>query len=506
MNDPIYFIREYMHIVHLDHGVVKFDMYDYQEELVYTYTKERRVIVLSSRQSGKSITTIGFFLHYTLFNDHKTIAVLANKGDSARGLLARYKLAYEKLPKFLQQGVVEWNKGNIKLENGCEILAGSTSNSAVRSRSINILFLDEFAFVEPNMADDFFKSTYPTISSGKTTKIIIVSTANGMNHFFKMWDDAENDRSNFVPMRIDWWQVPGRDDKWKEETIMATSLEQFDQEFGNEFIGSAGTLINPTKLKALTWVNPIHEKDFFKIYDRPEKDKKYTITVDTSEGLGLDYACFSVFDITQIPYKQVAVFRANTIDVHLQPDIVYAAANMYNEAYVLVELNEHGQIVADILYQELEYENLMFTTQTGNKGQILGGGFAGRSQTGIKQSKTTKKIGCSVLKTLIESDQLIVQDFDTVSELSAFVRVKNSYEAEEGYNDDTCMTLVLFAWITKQQYFKDDMQQNIRSNLRDEQVEHIVNMLTPVGVFSNGLENIDDSKLQNGMVWQGPVH
>lgn len=503
MTDPIYFIRTYMHIVHLDHGVIKFDMYDFQEELVYTYTNERRVIVLSSRQSGKSITTIGFFLHYTLFNDHKTIAILANKGDSARGLLARYQLAYEKLPFFLQQGVLEWNKGNIKLENGCEILAGSTSNSAVRSRSINILFLDEFAFVEPNMADSFFKSTYPTISSGTTTKIIIVSTANGMNHFFKMWDDAESGRSNFIPVRIDYWQVPGRDEDWKNETVKATSQEQFDQEFGNEFIGSAGTLISPNKLKAMTWKQAVLEKDDFKIYNEPIPGHKYVITFDTSEGLGMDYACFSVFDITEMPYKQVAVYRSNRTDVHLQPDVVYSAGHYYNEAFVLLELNEHGTIVADILYQDLEYENLMFVTVSGRKGQVLGGGFAGRSQTGIKQSKTTKKVGCTVLKTLIESDQLIIQDFDTVSELSSFVRTKQSYEAEEGFNDDTCMTCVMFGWITKQQYFKDDMQQDIRTKLHDEHVEHIISMLSPVGSFSNGLDELQDNGLYNGMTWHG---
>lgn len=502
-NDPIYFIRNYMWIIHLDKGLVKFDLYDYQEDLILTYTNERRVIVLSSRQSGKSISTIGFFLHYILFNTHKVIAILANKGDSARGLLERLKLAYEKLPFFLQQGIKEWNKGNIKLENGSEIIAGSTSNSAVRSKSINILFLDEFAFVEPNLAEAFFKSSYPTISAGETTKIIIVSTANGMNHYFKMWSDAEEGRSNYTPIRVDWWQVPGRDEKWKEETIRATSQEQFDQEYGNEFLGSAGTLISPNTLRLMQWKVPISDKNSLKIYKKPEKDRKYAITFDASEGDGLDYQCFSVSDITEIPYEQVAVYRDNEVDVHLMSDIIYSVGNYYNEAYVLIELNEHGAIVADSLYMDLEYENIMFVTVSGRSGQILGGGFSGKTRFGLKQSKTTKRIGCASLKSMLESGQYIINDFDTISELSAFVRdKKGSYSAQEGYNDDTCMTLVLFGWIIKQKYFKDEMQQDIKANIQDDHVTQILDMLAPVGYFHDGTEDIEEeSKLKNGMVW-----
>lgn len=509
MNDPVYFIRKYMKIVHLDRGLVNFDLYDYQEDLIQTYTDERRVIVLSSRQSGKSITSIGFFLHYTLFNEYKTIAILANKGDSARGLLARYRLAYEALPKWLQSGVVEWNKGSVELENGCCIIAGSTSSSAVRSKSINILFLDEFAFVATNLADDFFKSVYPTVSSSKTSKVIVVSTANGLNHYHKMWDDAIKGHNNYVSKRIDWWDVPGRDEKWKEEQILATTEEQFAQEFGNEFIGSVGTLIDSSILRNMTYMDPIHENDDgLRIYKHPEKDRTYMITVDVSEGLGQDYSALSVTDITELPYEQVATYNNNLIDPLLYPDVIHAIAVRYNEAFVMTEINNMGAMVAESLYQDIEYENVMMVTQSGRNGQILGGGFSGsRTQLGLKTSTQSKRIGCSILKILIENGQYIVNDYNTVSQLTSFVRDKKTYNAEVGRNDDLVASLFIFAWITGQKYFKEEMEHNIKNNISRKQVDRVEELLVPFGIINTGIDHQEkqDPRLLNGAVWSGPI-
>jgi len=503
MEDPVYFVRNYMKIVNVDLGLINFDLYDYQEDLLETYTNERRVVVLSSRQSGKSITSIGFFLHYTLFNDHKRIAILANKGESARGLLARYQLAYEHLPLFLQQGIIEWNKGNIMLENGSSIVAGSTTSSAVRSQSINILFLDEYAFIEPRLAEEFFRSVYPTISSGDTTKIIVVSTANGMNQFYKLYHDADEKINNYCCKRVDWWQVPGRDEAWKEETIKATSEEQFAQEFGNEFIGSVGTLISPATLRNMTFDQPQHsDENGLKIYDAPIRGHVYALIADTAEGLELDDSAISVLDVTALPYKQVAVYRNGKVDPHQFPDIIRQLGMKYNEAHVLIELNNQGAIVADIMYQELEYDNVLMTASKGRAGQVLGSGFGKNTQYGVKTSVQVKRIGCSVLKTLIENEQLIIRDFDTVSQLTSFIRKKNSYEAEEGHKDDMVATLFLFAWMTNQQYFKDDLLHNLRDKLPTDRLEQIEQTLTPIGIINtNDVMENDDPMLQNGAVW-----
>ena len=501
MEDPIYFIRKYMTIVSLDKGLIKFDLYDYQEDLIRTYTDEKRIICLSSRQSGKSITTIGFFLHYTLFNSHKTIAILANKGESARGLLARYKLAFERLPIWLQSGIVDWNKSSIELENGCKILAGSTSSSAVRSQSINILFLDEFAFVPSNLAEDFFKSVYPTISSGETTKIIIVSTANGMNHFYKMWHDAEEKRSNYIFKRIDWWQVPGRDAKWREDTVRATSEEQFAQEFGNEFVGSVGTLIRPNILKNMVFDAPISDIDGYMQYEMPIKGRSYVTTVDTSHGLGLDYSALTVFDVTEVPYTLVGKFKDNHVDPLFFPEIIYRIAMEYNEADVLIERNELGQQVAQILHDDLEYENIMSCVTSGVKGQHIGAGFSGKSQLGVRMTKQVKRVGCSNLKSLIEKGLLIVKDFDAISELTVFVRNKNSYEAEEGYNDDIVMCLVIFAWMTTQQYFKDITDLDVRAKLSKILRKQIEDDVLPFGFIGGDSYEVDGVVLEETVGW-----
>ena len=469
--DPVYFIRNYVQIVNVDRGLIPFNMYDFQQGMVETFNANRFVICKLPRQSGKSTTVTAYMLWLILFNDNQNIAICANKGALARDLLAKIKLAYEHLPKWLQQGVLVWNKGDIELENGSKIVAAATSSSAIRGGSYNLIFLDEFAFVGNNMADEFFSSVYPTISSGTTTKVFIVSTPYGMNHFYKMWADAEEERSNYIPISVHWSEVPGHDDKWKTETIQNTSEEQFRQEFDCEFLGSANTLINPNKLSNLTFRQPIEVWNEVDIYHKQEVGREYVISVDTSRGVGLDYSAFVVFDITEMPYKIVAKYRNREVSPLLYPSIVYTTGMRYNEAFVMVELNDIGQQVADILHQDLEYENLLITSVRGRGGQRIGGGFTKNIQLGVKTTKTVKSIGCSNLKDLLENDKLVIEDYDTIVELSSFISRKNSYAAEEGSHDDLVMCCVLFAWLVRQEYFKDLTDTDIRTKIYNEKIQ-----------------------------------
>jgi hypothetical protein len=483
--DVEYFARNYIKIVNVDFGLMPFDMWDFQAKMLHTFANNRFSICKLPRQVGKSTTSIAYILHLVLFTDQQNVAILANKGALARDLLAKLQLAYEYLPKWLQQGVVTWNKGNIELENGSKVLAAATSSSAIRGGSFNLIFLDEFAFVQRNLADAFFASTYPTISSGKTTKIIIVSTPNGMNHFFKMWTDATEGRSEYVPIEIIWNDVPGRDEEWKKQTIANTSEEQFRQEFECEFIGSTSTLIHPMKLRELAWNTPTKDKFGLDYYEAPDPRKLYICVFDVSEGVGGDYSALSIFDVTQMPYRQVAKYRSKEISPLMFPDVIYRFARWYNNAYVLGETNNIGQQVVNSLFMDLEYENVV-ATYTKNKNIKVGGGFSTRSAFGIRTTKSVKKIGCSNLKTIVESNKLLINDFETIEELATFVEDKDTYKAEEGCHDDLAMTLVLFGWLITQPYFKDLTNSDIRRNLAQETMKDVHDDLLPAGFFDDG--------------------
>ena len=484
--DSEHFIRNFVKIIHVDRGLVSFEMYDYQKDMVHTFNDNRFVICKMPRQTGKSTTIIAYLLHYVLFNENVNVAILANKGAVARELLGRLQLAYEHLPKWLQQGVVIWNKGNIELENGSKILASATSGSAVRGSSFNIIFLDEFAHVPSNIAEQFFTSVYPTISSGESTKVLIVSTPLGMNMFYKMWADAQEKRNNYVPLEVHWSQVPGRDEKWKQETIKNTSEVQFTQEFECEFIGSTHTLISATKLRTMVFKTPVFSKNGLDVYEEPIKNALYCMIVDTAQGKDLDYSAISIFDISQIPYRQVAKYRSNKISPMLYPDIIFHIGKKYNMSWVLLEVNDVGSQVAETLHYDLEYENIIVSSMKGRAGQQIGGGFAKNIQLGIRTSKQLKRIGCSALKEMIESDKLIISDFDTISELTTFAVKNNSYEAEEGSNDDLAMTLVIFSWLVQQRYFKDLTDLDIRKKLADEQMKALEEDLLPFGIIDDG--------------------
>jgi len=505
--DPIYFMENYVQIVSLDEGLVPFKMYDFQKHIVKTIHDNRFTICKLPRQSGKSTTTVSYLLHYALFNPNSNIALLANKSSTARDILGRVQLAYENLPKWMQQGVINWNKGNIELENKSVIVAAATSSSAIRGGSYNIIFLDEFAFVPANIAEMFFSSVYPTISSGKKTKMIIVSTPRGMNMYYKLWIDAINKQNDYVPIEVHWSEVPGRDEKWKETTIRNTSPEQFQQEFECEFLGSVDTLISPAKIKATPYIPAIESKNGLQMFKRPEKDHLYVTTVDVARGTGRDYSAFAVIDATNIPYEVVATYKNNEVKPHIFPSIIEQVCKGYNKAHILTEVNDIGQQVADILQMELEYDNVLMTTQRGRAGQILGAMFSGRGTSmGVRMTKQIKALGTSSIKTLVESDKIIVNDFQLIEEMSTFSRRGNSWMAEDGCNDDLMMCLVIFGWLTNQQYFKELSNSNIRNQLYIEQQALIEQDMAPFGFVDDGTPDELKSEVDEyGTVWHPVV-
>lgn len=513
--DPVYFCSKYVKVKTLDKGVMPFKLYDYQETFVNAIHKNRFVISKWPRQSGKSTSVIGYITHYVTFNQSVSCAILANKLKTAKDeLFAKLQLAYENLPHFLQQGVVEWNKTSFKLENGSRVVCDATSSSAIRGGSYNLLLLDEYAFLPSHIAEEFYSSTYPTISAGMTTKLIIVSTPNGMNHFHKLWVDANRPeghklKNKFIPVEISWRDVPitpggpKRDDDWAAEQIANTSPEQFEQEYGCSFLGSSNTLISSSKLNVLAPEECLTEdNEGLKIFEEPKSDKIYFLQADVSRGQGSDYSAFTVMEGTESPYKMVASFKNNTISPFNFPQIIKNIAERYNNAYVLVETNDIGGQVSNILYQDLNYENVLMTRVLGRKGQILSQGFAqGKSEMGIRTTAQTKKLGCAILKRLVEEDKILLNDERIIQELLSFVSRSNTYKAEEGHTDDLVMTLVFFAWLTRQEYFSD-LIETAKMNYEEAKKPEDDNVL----FMMNENDNNDDGKeFSDGEVVWYPV-
>jgi len=493
--DPVYFIENYVKIVNVDRGLIPFTPYDYQKDIINLADKERFVICKMPRQVGKTTVVVGIILHRVLFNENYSVAILAHKEKQAREILSRIQLAYEHLPKWMQQGIVEWNKGNVELENGSKIQSSSTASSAIRGTSQNFVYLDEFAFVPSHIQETFFSSVFPTISSGETTKVLITSTPNGLNLFYKLWSESEQGRNSYKRIDVHWSDVPGRDEAWKEDMVRNTSLDQFRQEFECEFLGSSSTLINAAKLRTLTYKAPLISDQHLKIYAHPEQNRLYSISVDTARGKEGDYSAFKVFDVTEFPYTDVASYRNRELDPLLYPNVILRIAKHYNNAMVLVETNDIGQQVADMLRFDLEYENMVYTYSHTSKGVMMSGGFGGVSHPGIRTTKLVKKIGCSNLKTLIESDRLILNDEDTINELYRFTFNGSSYEAEEG-NDDLVMCCVLFSWLTDQTYFKEVVNSNVRKTLYEDNISRIEEELLPFGLVDKGIsEPFDEPKI-----------
>jgi hypothetical protein len=502
-DNPVYFANKYIKIVSLDEGLTQFHPYDFQEKLINNFHENRFNICKMPRQTGKSTTVVSYLLHYAVFNDSVNIGILANKAATARELLGRLQTAYENLPKWMQQGIIAWNKGSMELENGSKILAASTSASAVRGMSFNILFLDEFAFVPNHVADSFFASVYPTITSGKNTKVIIVSTPHGMNHFYRLWHDAEKRKNDYIPTDVHWSEVPGRDLEWKEQTIKNTSEQQFKVEFECEFLGSIDTLISAAKLKSMVYDDPITRNAGLDVYKEPIEDHTYVVTVDVARGVDKDYSAFCVCDTTTFPYTLVAKYRNNSIKPILFPNIIRNVAKAYNQAFILVEVNDIGDQVASIIHMDLEYENILMCSMRGRAGQVVGQGFSGKkTQLGVKMSKTVKKIGSLNLKALLEDDKLIVSDLDVISELTTFIQKSGSFEAEEGCNDDLAMCLVIFAWLVQQDYFKEMTDNDVRKKIYEDQRDQIEADMAPFGFISDGLDDESSIVDNDGTLWK----
>jgi hypothetical protein len=500
--DPVYFAKKYIQIVTLDHGLQSFDMYSFQEEMVNTFHENRFTICKLPRQSGKSTVVVSYLLHYAIFNDNTNIAILANKANTARDLLTRLQTGYENLPKWLQQGVLSWNKGSLELENKSRITAASTSASSIRGGTYNIIFLDEFAFVPNTVADNFFSSVYPVITSGQSSKVIIVSTPYGMNHFYRLWDDAQKKKNEYIPIEVHWTDVPGRDEEFKRSTIANTSESQWRQEFECLFLGSSDTLISGPILNRLVFDNPITSNAGLDVYEDPQKDHTYVITVDVARGVEKDYSAFIVIDVSQFPHKVVSKYRNNQIRPILFPQIIKEVAISYNKAYILCEVNDVGDQVAAGLHYDLEYPNLLMSSMRGRAGQILGQGFSGKKvQLGVKMSKTTKKVGCLNLKTLIEDNKIIFTDFEIINELTTFVQKGNSFEAEDGRNDDLVMCLVMYSWLILQDYFKELTDQDIRKRIYEEQKNQVDQDMSPFGFIVDGITEEDTFVDKDGDRW-----
>lgn len=497
--DPLYFIENYCYIVTLDSGLQKFSLYDCQKEKVKVILNNRKVVLMEGRQQGKTVTAAACILWYTLFQENKTVAILANKGAAAREVLDRYQIMYEELPIWMQQGVRTWNKGNVELENGSKVFTSATTASGIRGKSVNWLYIDEAAIIPNNVAEEFFASVYPTISAGQTTKILLTSTPLGYNHFWKFWNEAEKGKNGFVSHFIPYWEIPGRDEAWAEEQLKTLGEVKYNQEVLCEFLGSSNTLINGRTLGAMSSIDPIFQNDMgLQLYEEPQKDRTYIISVDVARGVGGDYSAFTVMDVTEMPYRLVGKFKNNKIAPMLFPNIIHKTAKDYNNAYLLVETNDIGGQVADILHMELEYENILGTIKEDNQ-TYVSPGFAKSTTLGVRTTKSVKRQGCFAIKSLLEEQKLNIFDADIIHEFSTFIEKNGTYKADEGYHDDLVMTLVLFGWLTTNQYFQELTDVSVRERIYQQQMEQIEDELTPFGIIDDGFNQ--EIFVEDNILW-----
>ena len=499
-DEPIYFIKKYCKIVSLDSELlVDFDLYSYQENFINLINDNRRVISMQPRQMGKSQTVAAYILWYSLFNNNKTVAILAYKADASMEILSRYQLMYENLPLWMQQGIKTWNKGDVELENGSKVITAATSNSGIRGKSVNLLYVDEVSIVPNNIAEEFFTAIYPVVSAGETTKIILTSTPLGYNHFWKFWNEAEQGNNGFVPLRVHYSEHPKRNTEWADEQRKILGEIKFNQEVLCQFLGSSHTLISAETIARLSSVPFIHSNECLDIQEEPSKERSYFIVVDTSRGVERDYSAFTVIDTTEYPFKLVAKFRDNKISPLLYPNMVVKVAKDYNDAYILVEINDIGQQVADIIHNDLEYENMIWVSSDVRYGQVMS--TSGRNaRLGLRTTSQVKRIGCSTLKSLVEENKLLIFDGDVISEFSTFVESKGSFSADEGYNDDLVMTLVLFGWASNEPLFRDLMNADNRKALYQQKMVQIEEELTPFG-FVESRNHQPDFEVADGDLW-----
>ena len=512
VENPTYFIDNYCYIVTLDHGIQPFKLYDCQKEKVETIHNNRKVIIMEGRQQGKTTVAAAYILWYTLFQESKTVAILANKASTAREIMSRYQLMFEYLPPWMQQGVKTWNKGDVELENGSIVFTAATTAAGIRGKSVNLLYIDEAAIIPNTIADQFFTAVYPVISAGQTTKILITSTPLGYNHFWKFWNDAVNKVNDFVPMFIPYNRIPGRDESWALEQRRQLGELKYNQEVLCKFLGSSLTLIDSSTIEYMSTCPTVYSKDGLDLYEYPikaERDEEeklirkphsYVIVADTAKGVGGDYSAFVIIDITELPYKLVGKYRDNKIAPMLYPTVIHKVAKDFNDAYVLIETNSSEQ-VAHIMHNELEYGNIVFINRSTKSGQTVSGGFGGgKTQLGVNTDKRVKRIGCFTFKSLLEEKKLLIFDPDVISEISTFIQVRDSYQADEGYHDDLVMPLVLFSWLTTNPYFKEMSDVNIREVMYQDRIKQIEEDVVPFGFILNGTE--DEMVVEDGDVWK----
>ncbi len=500
-DDPKYFIKTYCKIVSLDsEQLIPFELFGYQEKFIDVIQNNRKVISMQPRQMGKSQTVAAYILWYTLFNNNKTVAILAYKSDAAMEILSRYQLMYENVPIWMQQGIKTWNKGDVELENGSSVFTAATSSAGIRGKSVNLLYVDEVAIVPNNIAEQFFTSVYPVVSAGETTKIILTSTPLGYNHFWKFWNDAESGANGFKHLRVEYSEHPKRDAKWAAEQKALLGEVKFNQEVLCAFLGSSNTLISPDTIARLSPKPYVFAKDNLDVLEEPRKGHSYFISVDTSRGVERDFSAFTVIDTTEYPFTLVAKYRDNKISPLLYPSVVHKIAKDYNNAYVMVEINDIGQQIADIMHNDLEYENMLWVGSDSKYGQHISS--SGRdAKLGVRTTKQVKSIGCATLKSLVENNKLLVFDKDIISEFSTFVETKGTFKADEGYNDDLTMTLVLFGWASNDPLFKDLMNANNRDALFKQQMINIEEELTPFGYIDNGMPEELRPEVIDGDLW-----
>ena len=497
--DPVYFIDNYCYIVTLDHGLQPFKLYDCQKKKIKLIHDNRKVILMEGRQQGKTTSAAAYILWYTIFQESKSVAILANKTATAREIMSRYQLMYENLPMWMQQGIKTWNKGDVELENGSKAFTAATTASGIRGKSVNMLYIDEASIIPNNIAEAFFTAVYPVISAGNTTKILITSTPLGYNHFWKFWNDAQNKRNDFVPMFIPYWEIPGRDAKWAEEQRRQLGDLKYNQEVLCKFLGSALTLIRSDIIEQMSYDDPEYKKDGLDVYEFAEKNHMYVMVCDSAQGVGGDYSAFVVVDVTEVPYKVVAKYRDNSIAPLLYPSVIYRVAKEYNDAFVMIEINFSEQ-VAYILYNEYEYENILFVHRDA-KGQRVSGGFAGagKTQLGVNTDKKVKRIGCFNFKSLVEEKKLLIPDADIISEISTFIESKGTYAADEGYHDDLVMPLVLFGWLTTNPYFKEITDKDLRKIMYEKKIKQIEEEMLPIGFVNDGQQ--EELVLESNDLW-----
>lgn len=513
MEDPVYFAETYFKIVHVDHGLIPLSLYDFQKETIQAYLKHRKIILNCARQIGKTTVATVIILHFVLFNKSKSVALLANKADSAREILSRIQLAYEYLPDWLKGGVKEWNKGSVIFENGSKIVAAASSSSAIRGKSQAMLYIDETAFV-PNW-DEFAASVLPTLASGKETKLVFTSTPHGLNHFYEYCEAAKQGLNGFHYIEVPWWKIPTRDEAWRLQALAELKFDQqqFDVEYCCEFVGSSGTLLSGSCLKRLKSASFEFSNDKGLIqYEAPKKlliedgvvketDHTYILVSDVSRGKALDYSAFSIIDVTTLPYKQVCTFRNNVISPREYAGIIHAVAKAYNSAYVLIENNDLGAQVCDIIHEEFEYENILWTEGGGRAGKRIASGSRNSQELGVKTTKTTKSIGCAVAKLIIESNQLEIVDKETIKEFNRFSQSGQSYEAEEGAHDDLVMGIILFSWLTTDIWFKNLVDRNTVGLVFDQNDESLIDEM-PSFRINTGIPEVSKYEKFGGELWE----